>query len=80
VYGGKNTHSFGWPVNFNGMDNPIETDVVFKNKNRAEIYFKTETKFNDEYLFIVLKKNNEWRIDSYKGRRYGEEKWDNKIL
>ncbi|GHT22415.1 hypothetical protein FACS189430_04160 [Bacteroidia bacterium] len=80
VYGGKNTHSFGFPVKFNGIDKPIETDVIFKNKNRAEVYFKTETKFTDEYLFIVLRKNNEWRIDSYKGRRYGNEKWDNKIL
>lgn len=39
----------------------------------AEI--KTNTHFEDEYLFIVLKKADEWRIDSYKNRRYGNEKW-----
>ena len=80
VYGGRVQRSFGFPSQFNGIENPIETSVELKNKNRAEVYFKTETKFKDEYLFVLLRKSNEWRIDSYKGRRYGGEKWDNKIL
>ena len=80
VYGGSVRRSFGFPSKFNGIENPIETNVELKNKNRAEVYFKTETKFKDEYLFVLLRKSDEWRIDSYKGRRYGNEKWDNQIL
>lgn len=80
VYGGKNPGTFGFPQKFNGIETPVDTSVAFKNKNRAEVYFKTETKFKDEYLFVMLRKANQWRIDSYKGRRYGSEKWDNKIL
>ncbi|MEJ6519136.1 hypothetical protein PQI64_05270 [Shewanella bicestrii] len=44
----------------------------------AEI--KTNTHFEDEYLFIVLKKADEWCIDSYQNRRYGNEKWSAQIL
>ena len=80
VYGGRNVGSFGFPSKFNGIENPIEASVEFKNKNRAEVYFKTETKFKDEYIFVLLRKFDEWRIDSYKGCRYGNGKWDNKIL
>ncbi|MFV0594124.1 NTF2 fold immunity protein [Shewanella sp.] len=75
VYGGKVRNCFGFPSKFNGCDHPLELQVSFKNKNRAEIYIKTNTPFEDEYLFIVLKKADEWRIDSYKNRRYGNEKW-----
>ena len=37
VYGGKNIRSFGFPVKFHGIENPTETDVILKNKNRAEV-------------------------------------------
>ena len=80
VYGGKNVRRISFPTRYNGIENPVETGVELKNKNRAEVYIKTETKFKDEYLFIVLCKAEQWRIDSYKGRRYGDEKWDNQIL
>lgn len=80
VYGGKNISSFGFPVKFNGIEHPVETGVEFKNKNRAEVYIQTATNFQDEYLFVVLRKAGQWKIDSYKYRRYGVEKWDNGIL
>ncbi|SUI60381.1 Uncharacterised protein [Shewanella putrefaciens] len=80
VYGGKVRNSFGFPSKFNGCDHPLEVQITFKNKSRAEIYIKTNTNFEDEYLFIALKKADEWRIDSYKNRRYGNEKWSVQIL
>lgn len=80
VYGGKNVRSFGFPAKFNGIGSPVETSVDLKNKNRAEVYFKTKTAFQDEYLFVLLRKAGQWKIDSYKGRRFGDEKWDNRIL
>lgn len=80
VYGGKNVYCFGFPTKFDGIENYIDASVELKNKNRAEVYFKTESDFEDEYLFVVLRKNDTWKIDSYKNRCYGDEKWDNKIL
>lgn len=80
VYGGKNRHSFGFPVKFHGIEKPLETRTELKNKNRAEVYIKTETNFKDEYLFVLLRKANTWKIDNYKNRRYGNEKWRAQIL
>ena len=80
VYGGKEHRSIGFPSKYDGIENSVATSIEFKNKNRVEIYFRTETKFKDEYLFVLLRKADEWKIDSYKGRRYGKEKWDNQIL
>ena len=80
VYGGKNIRSFGFPVKFHGIENPTETDVILKNKNRAEVYIKTNTDFSDEYLFIVLRKLDTWKIDSYKNKCYGKEKWESGVL
>lgn len=80
VYGGKNRQNFGFPVKFNGIEKPIETKVELKNKNRAEVFIKTETLFNDEYLFVLLRKSDVWKIDNYKNRRYGNEKWNAQIL
>ena len=80
VYGGKVRNSFGFPSKFNGCDHPLEVQITLKSKSRAEIYIKTNTNFEDEYLFIALKKADEWRIDSYKNRRYGNEKWSVQIL
>lgn len=80
VYGGKKIKSFGFPVKFNGIEKPSDISVVLKNKNRAEVYIKTGTNFSDEYLFILLKKSDLWKIDNYKNKRYGNEKWEAKIL
>ncbi|WP_347876976.1 NTF2 fold immunity protein [Pseudomonas graminis] len=80
VYGGKGPRSFGFPSKFNGVENPTETLVEIKTKTRAEVLVKTQTRFQDEYLFVFLKKTGEWKIDSYKSRRYGGEVWDSRIL
>lgn len=80
VYGGKGPRSFGFPSKFNGIENPTDISVEIKTKSRAEVFVKTQTSFQDEYLFVMLKKAGEWRIDSYKSRRYGGESWDSRIL
>jgi hypothetical protein len=80
VYGGPESRSYGFPAKFNGIEEPVENKMEIKNKNRAEVYFKTETKFKDEYLFVLLRKNGQWKIDNYKYRRYEDTKWDNGIL
>ncbi|CAI3952290.1 NTF2 fold immunity protein [Commensalibacter communis] len=80
IYGGKTQRSFGFPSKFNGIETAEKTAVEIKSKSRIEVYFKTTTMFDDEYLFVVLKKAGEWKIDGYKNRRYHKEKWDNQIL
>lgn len=80
VYGGKSRKSSGFPVKFNGIEHPIKSNVELKNKNRAEVYIQTETNFSDEYLLVLLKKADTWKIDNYKNRRYGNEKWNTCIL
>ena len=45
VYGGR-ASSFGCPTKFDGIEKYIEANVVFKNSNRAEVYFKTENDFD----------------------------------
>ena len=80
VYGGPKVKSFGFPSKFNGIENPIECKVDVKSRTRTEVYFKTETKFSDEYLFVLLYKNSQWKIDNYKNRRYGNKRWENQIL
>lgn len=82
AYGGKkNCNSFGFPAKYNGIENPIKTSVELKTKSRAEVYIKTNIDiFKDEYLFIILKKQKNWKIDSYKHRRYENIKWDLAIL
>ncbi|SQI44113.1 Uncharacterised protein [Leminorella richardii] len=80
VYGGKSPKSFGFPSKFAGIESLLDAQVELKTKSRAEVYIKTQTDFQDEYLFVMLKKAGEWRIDSYKGRRYGSENWRSQIL
>ena len=80
VYGGNAPGRMGFPAKYDGIENPVSTTVVLKNKNRAEVHIVTDTRFRDEYLFVLLYKAEQWRIDSYKGRRYGGEKWNLKIL
>ena len=46
VYGGR-ASSFGCPTKFDGIEKYIEANVVFKNSNRAEVYFKTENDFEE---------------------------------
>lgn len=79
VCGGK-ANSFGSPSKYDGIENSTETSVTLKNKNRAEIYFKTNNNFDAEYLFVLVRKNNLWRIDNIKDRWYNNEKWDTTIM
>lgn len=80
VYGGKSSRSFGFPAKFAGIEQPAATEVTLKTKSRAEVHVTTETDMEDEYLFVLLKKGNAWKIDSYKGRTRGDEKWQNMLL
>ena len=79
VYAGK-ADSYGEPTQYDGIENSIEQNTELKTKSRAEVYFKTQNSFDAEYLFVVLRKNNEWRVDSFKLRWFGNEKWDSGIL
>jgi len=79
VYGGK-ADSFGYPSKYDGIENSIESSVSLKNKNRAEAYFKTTNNFDAEYLFVLVRKNNLWRIDNIKDRWYNSEKWGSVIM
>jgi hypothetical protein len=78
-YGGQ-ADSYGSPSKFGGIENFVEYSVELKNKNRAEVYFKTTNDENAEYLFVLLRNNKVWRIDNYKDRWYGKEKWRSGIL
>jgi hypothetical protein len=79
VYGGQ-ASSYGFPSEFDGIESSVERNVELKNKNRAEVYFRTENNFEAEYLFIVVRKNGTWRIDNAKYRWYRSEKWKSMIL
>ena len=81
VYGG-NPRSFGCPPEYSGIESAYEIKVEFKNERKAEVIFKTETKeFGDTgYLFVVVKKKNGWKIDSYKRWSNWKKKWVNGIL
>lgn len=79
VYGGQ-ANSFGFPSKYDGIENSTETFVTPKNKNRAEVYFKTNNNFEAEYLFVLVRKNNLWKIDNIKDRWYGNEKWSSTIM
>lgn len=81
VYGGKK-NSFGSPSQYNGIETSHEIIVDFKNERKAEVVFKTETKElgNTQYLFVVVKKKDGWKIDSYKRWSNWKQKWVNGIL
>ncbi|QQS03882.1 MAG: hypothetical protein IPK50_16500 [Fibrobacterota bacterium] len=79
VYGGQ-ANSFGKPTRYDGI--LIETDgqATLKSKTKAEVYFKTKNSFAAEYLFVLQKEDDEWRIDSVKHKRYNSEKWNKHIM
>jgi hypothetical protein len=79
VYGGK-ADSYGSPAKYDGIENYTEYSVELKNKNRAEVYFKTDNDFDAEYLFIVVRQSGVWRIDNYKNRWYNEGNLESRIL
>lgn len=81
VYGGKKQCSIGSPPKYRGIEAPLETNVELKSKNRAEVHIKVkpvmELEINGygEYLFVLLWKSKEWKIDSYKYKGSGWDKW-----
>ncbi|MBK9579444.1 MAG: hypothetical protein IPO40_20425 [Fibrobacteres bacterium] len=79
VYGGK-ANSFGKPTRYDGI--MVETDgqATLKSKTKAEVYFKTKNSFAAEYLFVLQKEDDEWRIDNVKHKRYNNEKWNKHIM
>ncbi len=79
VYGGKAV-SYGIPTRYDGIETAIEKTVTLKKRNRAEVYIKTTNNFDAEYLFIVLKQNNSWKVDNVKYKWWGNEKWKPQIL
>ncbi len=79
AYGGK-ADSYGIPTRYDGIENAIEKKATIKNRNRVEVYFKTPNDFDAEYLFVALRKNDIWKIDSLKYKWYGNEKWKPQIL
>ncbi len=79
AYGGK-ADSYGTPTHYDGIEKAIDQKVVFKTKNRAEVYFKTNNDFDAEYLFVVLRKNETWKVDNVKYKWFGSDKWKPKIL
>lgn len=79
VYGGQGD-SYGFPATYDGIENSVESHVEIKTKSRAEVYFKTKNNFKAEYLFVVLRKSNEWKIDNVKYKWYEKEKWEPKIM
>jgi len=86
VYGGQ-FNAIGITPKYCGVDTSCEKSVTLKNKSRAEVYFKVSEDEknkssllkNDAFLFVVLRKNNVWRIDSFK-YQFLSEKWGNGIL
>lgn len=79
IYGGK-SDSYGIPTRYDGIESSIEKTITIKNRNRAEVYFKTTNNFEAEYLFVVLRKNDLWRIDNVKYKWWKSEKWKSQIL
>jgi len=74
-YGGQGD-SYGEPAQYDGIEDSIKQKMELKTKSRAEVYFKTKNAFDAEYLFVLLKKSGDWKIDSAKYKWYKQEKWD----
>ena len=82
AYGGPDLpHSAGIPTQYQGVDENAFLSADAKSKNRVEVVFQTSgTVVNYKFMFVVLKKMDGWRIDSYKYQFINETKWNNGIL
>ena len=67
VYTG-NPHSFGSPPQYAGIEAQDKVTVNVKTQRKAEVIVPntTETMGSIGYLFVVIKKKDSWKIDSYK--------------
>ncbi|PWF24916.1 NTF2 fold immunity protein [Corticimicrobacter populi] len=81
-YGGPHgPKSAGMPTKYNGIDADAPCQVVQKNKNRIEVTWDIRnTILPRKTLFVLVRRDQQWRIDSYKYLSDGNEKWDNGIL
>jgi hypothetical protein len=79
VYGGQ-ANSYGRPTRYDGI--VIETigQVNLKSKSRAEVYFKTDSNVKAEYLFILLKESDSWKINNVKYKWFNNDKWKSLIM
>lgn len=69
--------SFGEPPAYVNVHPDTIEQVEYKTKSRAHV----ETSYVDKkaYLFVVLKKSGEWRIDSVKWKIFSSD-WENTLI
>ena len=81
-YGGPSKSlSARFPTKYDTLDEKTLERVSVKSSSRAEAHFQANGAFtNYKFLFVVLKKQGCWRIDSYKYQFSNEEKWNVGIL
>lgn len=79
VYGGQ-ANSFGRPTNYDGITATTTAQATVKSKSKAQVYFQTTNQFNAEYLFVLHREGDEWKIDNVKYKWYNSEKWSALIM
>lgn len=79
VYSGQSP-GFGFPAQFQGLTKGQIQQVEFVSPSRCEVVADVPTGFKKRYKFVVLKKNDGWRIDSLKTYRKSSDKWENDLL
>lgn len=79
VYGGQ-ANSYGRPAKYDGITTETAARATVKSKSKAEVYFQTDNQFSAEYLFVLHKEGEEWKIDNVKYKWYNNEKWSPLIM
>lgn len=79
VYGGQ-ADSYGTPPKYDGIEKETVGQVTLKSKIKAEVYFKINNAFDAEYLFVLHKETDDWKIDNVKYKWYNKEKWNKLIM
>jgi NTF2 fold immunity protein len=79
VYRGQ-ANSYGKPTKYDGINEETNGQISFKSSSKAEVYFKTNNVFKAEYLFVLLKESDVWKIDNVKFKWYNNEKWKSNIM
>ena len=84
VYGGpEGSISARYPSKFDGIHRNSPYTIIQKSKSRIEVVFENILSVNSmkqDYMFVLLKKAGDWKIDSYKSKLPEQVKWDNGIL
>lgn len=79
VYGGQ-ANSYGRPTRYDGITAGTTAQATVKSKSKAEVYFQTDNQFSAEYLFVLHREGEEWKIDNVKYKWYNSEKWSALIM